>query len=123
MPGAAELASQIKLLRAENSIELTPERTGKRSVSAEEPVTARIRRRAEPTQAAVSELESERCASRAEAGAPSAPDPLPSAENSDEARAWSGRPEMRRLVTTSATINTRPAAPAVKMAAGCRYQG
>ena len=46
-PTVAELAEQIKALRASNSIEAAPERTGTRRVSAEEPVTARIRRRAE----------------------------------------------------------------------------
>jgi N12 class adenine-specific DNA methylase/SAM-dependent methyltransferase len=46
-PTVAELAEQIKALRAANTIEATPERPGKRSASAEEPVTARIRRRAE----------------------------------------------------------------------------
>jgi hypothetical protein len=43
-PTVAELAEQIKGLRAANGVELTPERSGKRQVSAEEPVTARIRR-------------------------------------------------------------------------------
>jgi hypothetical protein len=43
-----ELAERIKSLKAAHTIEGTPERTGKRRVSsAEEPVTARIRRRAE----------------------------------------------------------------------------
>jgi hypothetical protein len=43
---AAELAEAIKRLKAANTVEAAPERTtGKRRVSAEEPVTARIRRR------------------------------------------------------------------------------
>jgi len=45
--GIAELAERIKALKAANSIEAAPERSGKRRSSAEEPVTARIRRRAE----------------------------------------------------------------------------
>ena len=43
---ASELAERIKALKAANTIEATPERVGKRCTSAaEEPVTARIRRR------------------------------------------------------------------------------
>jgi N12 class adenine-specific DNA methylase len=45
LPDAAALAEQIKALMAENTIEAAPERTGKRRTSAEEPITARIRRR------------------------------------------------------------------------------
>jgi hypothetical protein len=44
-PDAAELAEQIKALRATQVVEVAPQRTGKRQSSAEEPVTARIRRR------------------------------------------------------------------------------
>jgi hypothetical protein len=47
-PTVAELAERIKALKAAHTIDAVPERTGKRSASAEEPVTARIRRRAEP---------------------------------------------------------------------------
>jgi N12 class adenine-specific DNA methylase len=43
-PTVADLAERIKGLRAGNSIEPTPERTGKRQVSAEMPVTSRILR-------------------------------------------------------------------------------
>jgi hypothetical protein len=47
-PRVSELAEQIKALRATNSIEATPERVGRRrSAAAEEPITARIRRRSE----------------------------------------------------------------------------
>ena len=45
LPGVAELAEQIKALRASHSIEAPPERTVGRCADAEEPVTARIRRR------------------------------------------------------------------------------
>jgi hypothetical protein len=48
-PGVAELAERIKALKAANTIEATPQRTAGRRISAEEPVTARIRRRAEET--------------------------------------------------------------------------
>jgi Type III restriction enzyme, res subunit len=55
-PTALELADLIKVLKAAHTIEASPARaTGKRRISAEEPVTARIRRRtqapvdAEPT--------------------------------------------------------------------------
>jgi len=41
----SELAEQIKTLRGANTIEATPERVGRRRSTAEEPVTARIRRR------------------------------------------------------------------------------
>ena len=46
-PSAAEVAERIKALRARNTVEAAPERTAKRQVAGEEPVTARIRRRAE----------------------------------------------------------------------------
>ncbi len=46
-PGVADLADRIKALKAAHSVEATPERTGTRRTTAEEPVTARIRRRAE----------------------------------------------------------------------------
>lgn len=45
--GVPELAERIKAHRAENTVEATLERISTRQVSAEEPVTARIRRRAE----------------------------------------------------------------------------
>src|SRR4051794_33508357 len=45
--GVSELAEHIKALKAAHTIEATPERVGKRRSSAEEPVTARIRRRTE----------------------------------------------------------------------------
>ncbi len=46
-PSASELAEQIKALKAAHTIEATPERAGIRHTCAEEPVTARIRRRTE----------------------------------------------------------------------------
>jgi N12 class adenine-specific DNA methylase len=55
--GVAELAERIKALRAVHTIEATPQRTGTRSCSAEEPVTARIRRRANATSASAAVVE------------------------------------------------------------------
>jgi hypothetical protein len=45
--GVAEIAGKIKALRAANAVEAAPERTAGKKVSAEEPVTSRIRRKAE----------------------------------------------------------------------------
>ena len=47
MPTVGQLAAKIKELLASNSVETAPERKASRKVSAEEPVTARIRRKAE----------------------------------------------------------------------------
>jgi hypothetical protein len=44
-PSTAELAEKIKALKAAHSIEATPQRIRQKQVSAEEPVTTRIRRR------------------------------------------------------------------------------
>jgi N12 class adenine-specific DNA methylase/SAM-dependent methyltransferase len=46
-PTVAELAERTKALRAANTIEATPQRSTARRLSAEEPVTARIRRKAD----------------------------------------------------------------------------
>jgi hypothetical protein len=46
-PPVAELAERIKALKAAHTIDAAPERTATRRIAAEEPVTARIRRRAE----------------------------------------------------------------------------
>ena len=43
----SELAEKIKALKAAHSIEATPQRIRQKQISAEEPVTARIRRRTE----------------------------------------------------------------------------
>jgi N12 class adenine-specific DNA methylase len=45
----ADLAERIKALKAAHSVETAPQRSAGRRVSAEEPVTARIRRKAEAT--------------------------------------------------------------------------
>jgi hypothetical protein len=46
-PSVSELAERIKALKAANSIEATPQRVRQKHSSAEEPVTARIRRKSE----------------------------------------------------------------------------
>jgi hypothetical protein len=46
-PTTPELAEQIKALRATQTVEVTPQRTGKRQSAAEMPVTTRIRRKTE----------------------------------------------------------------------------
>ena len=56
-PSVSELAEKIKALKAANSIEGTPQRARQKHSTAEEPITARIRRRAEANP--VSERDSE----------------------------------------------------------------
>jgi len=46
-PSVSELAEKIRALKAAHSIEATPQRIRQKQISAEEPVTARIRRRTE----------------------------------------------------------------------------
>ena len=46
-PSVSELAEKIKALKAANTIEATPQRVRQKHSTAEEPITARIRRRAE----------------------------------------------------------------------------
>jgi hypothetical protein len=50
-PSVSDLAKRIKALKGAHTIEATPPRIGKGPCSAEEPVTARIRRRPEAIQA------------------------------------------------------------------------
>ena len=59
-PTVAELAERIKTLKAAHTIEAAPQRTGKRRASAEEPVTARIRRREQEAEGAWQRLVRER---------------------------------------------------------------
>ncbi len=46
-PSASELADKIKAIKAANTIEATPQRVQRKQAAAEEPITARIRRRQE----------------------------------------------------------------------------
>ena len=105
-PPVAELAERIKALKAAHTIDAAPERTTRRRLTAEEPVTARIRRRSEENPAI--ELPAEPASSPAatvtEATAP-APNgeaapatihPFPNAE--PEAAVWP-QPGYRQHVT------------------------
>jgi hypothetical protein len=47
VPSVSEIAERIKALKAAHSVEAMPQRAGKRQATAEEPITARIRRRTE----------------------------------------------------------------------------
>jgi N12 class adenine-specific DNA methylase/predicted RNA methylase len=58
-PPVAELAGRIKALKAAHTIDAAPERTATRRIAAEEPVTARIRRRREPAEVALPPAEPE----------------------------------------------------------------
>jgi hypothetical protein len=73
-PTVADLAERIKTLKATNTVEATPQRFRQKHSSAEEPVTARIRRRTEATHASDPAMESESAASGAGAAPP--PEPL-----------------------------------------------
>jgi Helicase conserved C-terminal domain len=56
-PSVAEIAEKIKALKAAHSIEATPQRARQKHSSAEEPVTARIRRRTEANTVAGEEVQ------------------------------------------------------------------
>jgi hypothetical protein len=56
-PTVAEIAEQIKALKAESAVEAAPQRAANRQVSAEKPVTARIRRRIEAVPASEPAIE------------------------------------------------------------------
>ena len=68
-PSVSDLAERIKALKAAHSIEPTPQRVRTKQSTAEEPVTARIRRRQETTSASDGALEDD--------GAPGADEALP----------------------------------------------
>lgn len=71
-PTITDLADRIKALKAEHTIEATPERTGIRRLDAEEPITARIRRRAATSFATDPAMRPD----AAESAAPTDPDDL-----------------------------------------------
>jgi hypothetical protein len=58
-PDTFGLAEKIKTLKAANTVETTPQRVRQKHSTAEEPVTARIRRRAEATPAGAQAIESD----------------------------------------------------------------
>jgi hypothetical protein len=64
----SELAENIKALKAAHTIETAPARTARRTTTAEEPVTARIRRRAEAAPQAAGLTHQQRLASQAAHG-------------------------------------------------------
>jgi N12 class adenine-specific DNA methylase len=66
-PTVSELAERIKALKAAHSIEPTPQRVRQKQSSAEEPVTARIRRRTKAVQTADRVLKPDEAASAADA--------------------------------------------------------
>jgi hypothetical protein len=82
-PNAFGLADKIKALKAANTIEATPQRVRQKHSTAEEPVTARIRRRAEATPTSSQAIESDPTPDAGSAAA------SPSVENS------CGKPEMK----------------------------
>jgi hypothetical protein len=58
-PSTAELAPQIKTLRGANTIDAAPERTAKRKVTGEIPVTTTIMQRKEPVEVEVQSVKRE----------------------------------------------------------------
>jgi hypothetical protein len=77
-PGVAELAERIKALKAANTIEVTPQRTRQKQSAAEEPVTARIRRRQEANAGAGEAVQAD--------GGSGAGETLPAAARQDSAK-------------------------------------
>ena len=69
-PTVSELAEQINALKGANTIEATPQRAGQRRSTAEEPVTARIRRRAKAAPAPDHAIEPDAPATPTQAPAP-----------------------------------------------------
>jgi hypothetical protein len=65
-PSVSELAERIRALKAAHSIDVTPQRVREKHSSAEEPVTARIRRRTKALHAAGAPIESDAAATVAE---------------------------------------------------------
>ena len=70
-PSVSELAERIKTLKAAHSIEAAPQRVRQKQSSAEEPVTARIRRRTESIPASDPGIRPDAAASGADATPPS----------------------------------------------------
>jgi hypothetical protein len=68
-PSVSDMAEKIKALKAAHSIEATPQRARQKHSTAEEPITARIRRRTEAISASDAAVESD-AASVAEAALP-----------------------------------------------------
>ncbi len=58
-PSVSELAERIKALKAANNVEATPQRISQRQLSAEEPITSRIRRKTEAVSTSDPAMESD----------------------------------------------------------------
>jgi N12 class adenine-specific DNA methylase len=71
-PSVSELADRIKALKAANSIEAAPQRFRYKQVTAEEPVTARIRRRTEARVASDPAIQMNAAETRSKTAQPSA---------------------------------------------------
>ena len=72
-PSVSELAERIKAMKAANSVEATPQRVGQKQSTAEEPITARIRRRRQALPVSESEAHSDTARSRAATCSPPEP--------------------------------------------------
>lgn len=69
-PTVSELADRVKAIKAANTIEAAPQRVQRKHASAEEPITARIRRRQEATPTPDQAVEHEEAAAAAAATTP-----------------------------------------------------
>jgi N12 class adenine-specific DNA methylase len=108
MPSVSELAERIKSLKAAHTIDATPERTAPRRIAAEEPVTARIRRRAESTPVALPPVEPEPAATPVENPSAAIATPAPR----DETPPTSAEHEQAAAVIHPFREMTPPARPA-----------
>jgi hypothetical protein len=95
LPTVAEIADQVKLLRAAQNIEAAPQRVRQKHSAAEEPITARIRRRAEIRPASDSAIEAA-TAAQAEVVSPSE---LPQSPSADSPTNFQNRIEIERRPT------------------------
>src|SRR5205823_208929 len=109
----AELAERIKALKSAHTIDAAPERTAPRRIAAEEPVTARIRRRTAQEPAALPLAEPEPSAS---------PAAVPPADSASAARAEEPPPAVIPLFPEGTPA--APPQPAYRQhAARARRQG
>jgi hypothetical protein len=81
-PSVSELAERIKSLKAAHTLDAAPERTAPRRIAAEEPVTARIRRRIESAPAIELPADPEPAATPVEGSSPMIATPVRSEEPS-----------------------------------------
>lgn len=93
-PTTTELADNIKALKAANNIEAAPQRARQKHSSAEEPITARIRRRAEATHATDPSLEGDADLSSSSSQNPSGKTPMTFQERVTTRRQSSESPEI-----------------------------